>query len=343
MQLSTTTQFSLLFSSVTKLREYDSFLELISRKRIALPARIERFSEELFRFLFLKALHLNVSPSPVIDQCWHCLLLFPLLYKQSCKILLNSEDALAYEEGIITHDPLGGDKQFARNIRYATALTQYKIYFPYGPIAAEAWPNSYDDGTGARAALRSVKRMHDQIEDSDSSDSDAQPDEDMVHHVKIARNSAAPSEPRSPPTMEPNVRPATTHAMAEKPAAIESNSASERAARGAGIWISLCLRDANTEEKTFYEVKKNSTMRMIMDVHAKRTGVRPETLRFLHDGQRLSEEDTPNNLGIKNGDCIDLFPYVRPATATAKATYGCGCGCANNCVGAEPHGRRAFL
>jgi hypothetical protein len=156
-------RFGLLFFSITKLADYDSFVEVLLRKRIATLETADAYSEELFRFLYIKAHYLYVSPSPIVDQCWHCLLLLPLLYKRVCTILLSAQNARQYEEGIITHDPLGGDNQFARNKRYETAQSHYAFMFPEGPAAAGVWPKKYHERTPERNSP--MKRKRDVIED----------------------------------------------------------------------------------------------------------------------------------------------------------------------------------
>jgi hypothetical protein len=115
-----TMSFGKALKAITELADYHVFLECLRRADLSEPQSVE-----LFRFLYIKARHANVSPSPEVDQCWHRLLLLPQLYKKVCGLLLVGKGTIAFEDSIIPHDPLAGDNQYARNRRYANALTLY--------------------------------------------------------------------------------------------------------------------------------------------------------------------------------------------------------------------------
>lgn len=139
--MSSVESFDAVLKSVSDLDGYDAFMECLRRKDLT-----EQHGEELFRFLRLKAFDEQVSPSPVIDTCWHMLLLLPLLYVKVCELLVRGKKTLAYERGIIPHNPLGGDNQFARSRRYANTLRLYVEHFPEGAVLPEVWPSTYGGG-----------------------------------------------------------------------------------------------------------------------------------------------------------------------------------------------------
>lgn len=142
LTMTTTEQsFESVLVSITKLRDHNSFMEYLRRQD-----QTESHGLELFRFLYIKAFSAQVSPSLAVDRTWCSLLHFSLLYKQICKLLLACKDTVEYEEGIIPHDPLEGDNQYARNKRYANALEKYAVHFPGGPVQKDVWPEKYEDG-----------------------------------------------------------------------------------------------------------------------------------------------------------------------------------------------------
>ena len=72
----------------------------------------------------------ELSPGPVIDQLWHSLLLFPLLYKDVCSVLPGGE--------LIDHDPTRErDPEEEKRARYARTLELYEER--WGPPSAKWW------------------------------------------------------------------------------------------------------------------------------------------------------------------------------------------------------------
>jgi hypothetical protein len=145
--------FGKVLKAITELPDYDVFLECLRRADLTEP-----LSVELVRFLYIKARHANVSPSPEVDRCWHHLLLLPQLYKKVCEMLLVGKGTITFEDAIIPHDPLGGDNQYARNRRYVSALALYPTFFPDGPLVPELWPAVY--GEQQPAATSAVLKRH---------------------------------------------------------------------------------------------------------------------------------------------------------------------------------------
>ena len=133
------TTFPSRVNHIQNLAQFNIFMETLSRQRENEDTDLDELTLELFRFLFLRTSYL-VSPSLRTDMAWHTLLLLPRLYTQICKILLSSTDATLWtEDGIIDHDPLGGDNKYAQHQRYALLLTKYKDVF--GKAAPEQyWP-----------------------------------------------------------------------------------------------------------------------------------------------------------------------------------------------------------
>lgn len=55
-----------------------------------------------------------------------------------------------------------------------------------------------------------------------------------------------------------------------------------------------------------FRVKYGTSMGKLMKSYADRTGVAVNTLRFLFDGRRINNEDTPKSLEMEEDDVIEV-------------------------------------
>ena len=69
----------------------------------------------------------------------------------------------------------------------------------------------------------------------------------------------------------------------------------------------LVLALALAGEKTFYRVKHNGTMKKLMEVFAKRNRTDVSSIRFLVDGERVTDKCTPASLELEDKDQVDCF------------------------------------
>lgn len=60
-----------------------------------------------------------------------------------------------------------------------------------------------------------------------------------------------------------------------------------------------------TGEETFFKIKKGTKMSKVFSAFAKRKGVQASSLRFLMDGDRVKEDDTPLSLELEDQDMLD--------------------------------------
>lgn len=67
--------------------------------------------------------------------------------------------------------------------------------------------------------------------------------------------------------------------------------------------INIKVTDSNTD--VFFKIKKSTPLKKVMDAFCKRTGKNQANLRFLYDGERVNETDTPESLDISDGDVIE--------------------------------------
>jgi small ubiquitin-related modifier len=69
--------------------------------------------------------------------------------------------------------------------------------------------------------------------------------------------------------------------------------------------ITLKVVDVGGDEM-FFKVKKTTKMKKIMDAYADKKGVSFQSLRFMKDGLRIKEDDTPKMLEMEDDDQIDV-------------------------------------
>ncbi|CRK94576.1 CLUMA_CG008076, isoform A [Clunio marinus] len=56
-----------------------------------------------------------------------------------------------------------------------------------------------------------------------------------------------------------------------------------------------------------FKVNRHQPLRKLMNAYCDRTGLAKKELRFVIDGSRIHENDTPTSLKMKEGDSIDVF------------------------------------
>ena len=56
----------------------------------------------------------------------------------------------------------------------------------------------------------------------------------------------------------------------------------------------------------FFKCKPHTNMSRLMTAYAQRQGVNLKSVRFLFDGERVREDQTPKELGLEDGDSIDV-------------------------------------
>ena len=68
--------------------------------------------------------------------------------------------------------------------------------------------------------------------------------------------------------------------------------------------ITIQVKD-QTGEQTLFKIKRTTKMSKVFSAYAQRKGVELASLRFLLDGERISETDTPKMLELDDEDQID--------------------------------------
>ncbi|KAF7305237.1 Ubiquitin-like domain-containing protein [Mycena chlorophos] len=71
---------------------------------------------------------------------------------------------------------------------------------------------------------------------------------------------------------------------------------------------------SSTGEEIFFKIKKNTNLRKLRGAYASKVGKDVGTIRFLYDGERINEDDTPNSLEMED-DGASPPPQKRVASA----------------------------
>eukprot|EP00347_Sterkiella_histriomuscorum_P000970 403373831 len=57
----------------------------------------------------------------------------------------------------------------------------------------------------------------------------------------------------------------------------------------------------------FFKIKRTTQLKKLMDAYCNRQGLSINQCRFIFDGERLKDDDTPDKLEMENGDEIDVM------------------------------------
>lgn len=70
------------------------------------------------------------------------------------------------------------------------------------------------------------------------------------------------------------------------------------------INLKVAMQDGN---EIFFKCKPTTPLQKLMNAFCQRQGVNTASVRFLFDGTRLLPTQTPQDLGMEDGDAIDAM------------------------------------
>ncbi|KAI0978272.1 hypothetical protein GJ496_005546 [Pomphorhynchus laevis] len=70
------------------------------------------------------------------------------------------------------------------------------------------------------------------------------------------------------------------------------------------IKLKVVNQDGN---EVHFKVKATTSMAKLTKSYAERMGVQLQSLRFMFDGNRINEKDTPKELEMEDGDVIEVY------------------------------------
>lgn len=76
--------------------------------------------------------------------------------------------------------------------------------------------------------------------------------------------------------------------------------------KGKGEFITLKVVGQDSSEVHF-KVKMTTSMRKLKKHYSERQGIPVNSLRFLFDGKRINDDDTPKQLDMENDDVIEVY------------------------------------
>jgi len=62
-----------------------------------------------------------------------------------------------------------------------------------------------------------------------------------------------------------------------------------------------------TSEEVFFKIKRNTRLSKLQGAYAAKVGKDVGAIRFLYDGSRIQDDDTPASLGMEDNDTIDVM------------------------------------
>ncbi|KAI9065733.1 small ubiquitin-like modifier [Trametes sanguinea] len=62
-----------------------------------------------------------------------------------------------------------------------------------------------------------------------------------------------------------------------------------------------------TGEEVFFKIKRNTKLSKLQGAYANKVGKDVNSIRFLYDGVRIGEDDTPASLDMEDNDSIDVM------------------------------------
>ncbi|MCJ1479587.1 hypothetical protein MMC13_008273 [Lambiella insularis] len=68
--------------------------------------------------------------------------------------------------------------------------------------------------------------------------------------------------------------------------------------------LNIKVTDNNNE--VFFKIKRTTALKKLMDAFCDRQGKMRTTVRFLFDGQRVQESDSPDTLDMQDGDTLEV-------------------------------------
>ena len=83
-----------------------------------------------------------------------------------------------------------------------------------------------------------------------------------------------------------------------------TNTAGAAAATGEQLNIKVKAQDGS---EIFFKIKKSTQLKKLMEAYCQRQGLSNNQCRFIFDGERIKDDDTPETLEMDNGDEIDVM------------------------------------
>ncbi|KAI6014365.1 ubiquitin-related domain-containing protein [Pisolithus marmoratus] len=64
---------------------------------------------------------------------------------------------------------------------------------------------------------------------------------------------------------------------------------------------------SSTGDEVFFKIKRSTKLSKLQGAYANKVGKDVASIRFLYDGNRINEDDTPASLDMEDNDTIDVM------------------------------------
>ncbi|KAJ7748739.1 ubiquitin-related domain-containing protein [Mycena maculata] len=64
---------------------------------------------------------------------------------------------------------------------------------------------------------------------------------------------------------------------------------------------------SSTGEEVFFKIKRSTKLSKLQGAYASKVGKDVSSIRFLYDGSRIADDDTPQSLDMEDNDTIDVM------------------------------------
>jgi len=64
---------------------------------------------------------------------------------------------------------------------------------------------------------------------------------------------------------------------------------------------------SSTGEEVFFKIKRSTKLSKLQGAYASKVGKDVGSIRFLYDGVRIQDDDTPSSLDMEDNDTIDVM------------------------------------
>jgi len=64
---------------------------------------------------------------------------------------------------------------------------------------------------------------------------------------------------------------------------------------------------SSSGEEVFFKIKRTTKLSKLQGAYANKVGKDVNSIRFLYDGSRINDEDTPESLEMEDNDTIDVM------------------------------------
>ncbi|EAU83554.1 hypothetical protein CC1G_04810 [Coprinopsis cinerea okayama7 len=86
----------------------------------------------------------------------------------------------------------------------------------------------------------------------------------------------------------------------------QNNATQEVKTEDANAPINVKVVSASGEE-VFFKIKRSTKLSKLQGAYASKVGKDVNSIRFLYDGSRIQEDDTPASLDMEDNDTIDVM------------------------------------